>query len=169
MAGLAKDSLNNLTGGGSVAYVAPQVPANGRIPLGIVNAGRYPLTGVTVVVEDITTFPFKISPTTVVGTLSSHIVRELDLSVAPVPGDNPPGVASFWIFIYAQNGTTRQLLQFRKGKKMLWDYRSTVSREVPSTTSMIPLYPKATSDVGLSLSYGWIEDREREARDKLRP
>lgn len=169
VAELAEENLSNLTGRNSVAYIAPQPPdTDGKVPLGIVNAGRYPLTGVTVVVMDVTTWPFKTQPPLIVGTLASHVVRRLNLSVDPVVGTNPPGVASFWIFIYAQNGTSSQMLQFRKGKKVLWDYRSSLNREVPSKTSMIPLHPRPTSDVGISFTYGWIEDRDSDPKRQAR-
>ncbi len=159
---LAKDSLENLTGENSVAYLSPQPPTDdGHVPLAIVNAGKFPLTGVTVVVVDSTTYPFKTEPAVIVGTLASHVVRPIDLSVMPIPGSNPPGIASFEISIYAQNGTSRELLQFRRGKKMPWDYRATVSREAPAHRSMIPKHSKAKSDIpGLNLDYGWIEDRK---------
>ena len=161
VAKLAKDSLENLTGGDSVSYLAPQPPnADGSVPLAIVNPGKYPLTGVTLVVEDVTTYPFKIRPAIFVGTMASHVARLIDFSVSPVPGTDPIGVASFQIDIYAQNGTSRQLLQFRKGKKMFWDYRSSLSRESSAPHSMIPKYEKGKSDIpGMNFDYGWIEDR----------
>ena len=86
VARLAENSLDNLTGGDSVAYIAPQAVQNGRVPLVIVNAGRYPLTGVTIIVMDWTTLPFKTEPTIFVGTLASHAVRGLDVSINPLPG-----------------------------------------------------------------------------------
>jgi hypothetical protein len=127
----------------------------------IVNSGSYPLTGVTVVVTDVTTFPFRVVPTLFVGTLASHAIRPIGMDLTPIPGSNPRGVASFTVDIYSQNSTSRQLLQFRKGKRMFWDYRSSMSREVPALHSMIPNHPNPKSDIpGFTFTYGWIEDRK---------
>jgi archaellum component FlaF (FlaF/FlaG flagellin family) len=163
-ANLAKDTLQNLTGGNGVAYIAPQPPdEDGNVPLAIVNPSKFPLTGVTVVVADSTAFPFKTSPVVTVGTLAAHLVRPIDIKLKPTPGINPPGVASFVISIYAQNGTSEELLQFRKGKKMLWDYRASVSRSAPVPHTMNPKQSKPTSDIpGLEFTYGWIEDRPKQ-------
>jgi len=86
VANIAKTNLENLTGGDSYAYMAPQFPTEtGAVPLAIVNVGNYPLTGVTVVATDITELPFKTFPSIVVGTLSAHAVRRIDMFLAPNP------------------------------------------------------------------------------------
>ncbi len=165
---LAKDNLDNLTGGDSAAYLSPQ-PANndGGVSLAIVNPGRFALTGVTVSVADITTVPFKVEPDVFVGTLASHVVRPIGLTLMPIPGTNPPGVASFQINIYAQNGTSRELLQFRRGTKSFWDHRATVTREAPQFESMLPRNPKPKSDIrGFKYDYGWLEDRPIDSQTK---
>ena len=161
VANLAKESLEDITGGNSFAYLAPQ-PATegGGVPLAIVNPGRYPLTGVTVTVRDVTEYPFRTYPTLSVGTLASHVVRQLDFEVKPIPGTDPAGVASFDITIFAQNGESNELLQFRRGKRVLWDHRAQVSRSVPAPFTMVPQHPKAKSDIpGFRLSYDWLEDK----------
>jgi len=160
-ADLAKKNLDNITGRRSVAYIAPQpFEPDGRVPLAVVNSGEFPLTGVTVVIIDQTKIPFVTYPIVSVGTLASHVVRKIDSNILPLPGDTPPGMASFEINIYAQNGTARQLLQFRRGHRAIWDYRSTLRFEVPSPTSMIPQSIEPRSEVIPNLSYGWLEDRK---------
>jgi|GEM_PF-3361892 len=161
IANVAKDTLANLTGGDAVAYLAPQSPTDdGRVPLAIVNPCKFPLTGVTVVIKDMTTVPVKSSQVIFVGTLAPHLVRELDVQLTPTPGNSPPGYASFVIMIYAQNGTSYESLQFRKGKKMFWDYRASVTRLTPGQHSINPKYDKPISDLpNFKFSYGWIEDR----------
>jgi len=161
VASVARDTLKNLTGEDSVAYLAPQSPSeDGSVPLAIVNPGKYPLTGVTVVVRDVTTLPVRESPVVTVGTLAPHLVRPLDMRLTPIPGLNPPGVASFTVSIYAQNGSSEELLQFRKGKKMLWDNRAQITRLAPVPHSMLPKSSEPESDIpGFKFSYGWLEDR----------
>ena len=106
VANLAKDNLENLTGGNSAAYLAPQPPtADMCVPLAIVNPCKYPLTGVTVVITDVTSFPFKTYRSTIVGTLASHTVRLTEIVLKPEPKVDDPvkGIASFDIQIFAQN------------------------------------------------------------------
>ena len=51
-----------------------------------------------------------------VGTIAPYGFASIPTAIAPQP-DPKTGIASYWIFINAQNGLVDEMLQFRKSKR----------------------------------------------------
>jgi hypothetical protein len=141
------ESLKNITGGSSFVYVEPLVSAalpDGRIPLRIVNNGRYPITGVVVRFHKIRNpadekfredleIPPRSSPMTVPPGTSIPMTETITPSIDFEGID----VDAYALLITSSNGTIHQSLFFRKDQhpssKMFgwWQFRTRVVRERP--------------------------------------
>jgi hypothetical protein len=111
------DATKNITGADSFAFVSPQNhDMSGVVRLAVFNAGAYTLTGVTVDIHRVTEMPWKETFINV-GTIPGRSVRDLQEVISPVLGSD--GMDSYWIFIYAQNGMIREMMQFKKGSVFL--------------------------------------------------
>jgi hypothetical protein len=93
VAGLTRNTLQNLTDGNSFAIIIPQVGLN-ELPmaLSIRNTGSQPLTGVTISVREGIKDADNPSPLpdlgtqSIVGTLSPHELRLLPITITPYIG-----------------------------------------------------------------------------------
>jgi len=141
VAGLAKQSLENMTGGESFAIVTPQVwSALVPIPLTIRNYGKQTLTGVTVTIRDPAAWDFFNHPYSMyqaqasalsVGTLHAGEIKTLTRAITPSTEGNGAGilgegenkVVQYQLDISAQNFTVTEYLTFKKGQHVPWDFR----------------------------------------------
>lgn len=138
-----RETLNNITGGNSYAYVAVQEHAATAIgvPLAVRNEGKYILTGVTVQIirtaAPPNTWDVESGPQVVVGTLYPGEIRMINTRIKPDIGVD--GIDHYWLFIAAQNGMISQMIYFRPrkdGKQLPWAFRSVVSRITDWKTKM---------------------------------
>jgi hypothetical protein len=130
-----RNTLNNITGGDSYAYVAVQehaATADG-VPLAVRNAGEHILTGVTVQIIRTASPPNEwdvdSGPQITVGTLFPGQIRMIGARIKPIPSDN--GIDHYWVFIAAQNGLVSQMIYFRPRKDSVhlpWAFKSHVDR-----------------------------------------
>jgi hypothetical protein len=134
-ADLAKDSLENITGGGSVPCVVPQTHAvvNGVIPLVVWNRGKKnSLTGLELKVLAESEFLDQRSlfykPSAEPGTLHPSWAKPIPTGITPQVDSN--GVAHYIIEIWAQNGFYTEVLNFRRGKYDLpWAYQYWLTKQ----------------------------------------
>jgi hypothetical protein len=134
---LAKDNLQNLTGGKSFAYLVPQV-ASGVVPVpfSIHNDGNNILTGVTIsvrkgLIEEDNPSPWGPydDPTIYVGTLHPQDIRLITMRITPHPGKS--GLDIYVFTISAQNFYVDQWMVFRKAtNRVPWAYKDNVSRSL---------------------------------------
>jgi hypothetical protein len=156
---LAKKALENVTGGDSFAYVAPQRGYD-QIPLIVWNHGDQVLSGVTITIAhtEEPNWGDAFYRPIFIGTIGPH-------DHAPIPNtflspklDDKTGQDNYWIMISAQNGTVSQSLWFRKAKSgaLPWACSFQVARpiythkrikgEMTNVTTMKPLMYRAWSD-----------------------
>jgi hypothetical protein len=114
---LARQSLANITGGNSFAYVYPG-GTGPHIPLLVGNSGDNILTGVSFRIEktadpDLTP---QMNNSILIGTIAPYGIAYSPISISPVP-DPKWGVDSYFILVYAQNGMVSENLKFRQSTK----------------------------------------------------
>jgi len=128
--------LDNITGGNSFAYVAPQNFYGDQFPGVVWNNGEQALSGLTLTIAH-TSDPVEVWGAAFfqpifIGTIGPH-------EHAPIPGflfkpraDEKTGQYTYWIMLSAQNGTASQSLYFRRGRKnpANWAYSFSVSRQI---------------------------------------
>ena len=143
---LAKENLENVTGGRSFAIVTPQVWSGlVPIPLAIRNFGRQTLTGVTVTIRGPEAWDFLHNPYSMyqaeasainVGTLHKgeiKVLREtITPTIAPMATDK---IAGYQLDVSAQNFTVTEYLWFRRGQKVPWNFKYTVTRQFVKSQS----------------------------------
>lgn len=117
VASLSQKNLNNITGGDSYAYVVPQ-DSGPVIPLSLHNYGKNILSGVSITIINLQdpNWPFEIRQPIAIGTIAPYGFASVPVPVVPQP-DPKTGIASYWIFIDAQNGSVDEGLRFRKSRK----------------------------------------------------
>ena len=131
---LSRANLLNTTGGNSFPYIAAQ-DHGGAFPIRLVvwNAGKYTLTGVNVVIDRVTTFPWTRQEEDI-GTIPPGRSREMKDALYPHMDDvkYAPGNSNYfdayWIFITAQNGVVQQMLEFRPARNGGWAHRFWLQR-----------------------------------------
>jgi hypothetical protein len=145
VASLAKENLENITGGDTYAYVVPEtfgVNSKGQLPFWIYSKGKNVLTGVSV--QFVSVYgnsgtgdhvqEIKDTPTEEVGTLHGGQARMLKTTITPLAGLRlvpPDGVDWYILTIYSQNFTVNESLEIRKGKYLLpWAYQLNINRQV---------------------------------------
>jgi hypothetical protein len=132
VAGLAKQSIENETGGESFAYLTPQIGYM-PIPVSVYNYGKNPLTGVVVTIYPPTQgfeefLNSVLNPKEIeVGTLHPGILKMLKYNIDPNLIKSEVGV--FRIEISAQNFTVTQYLWFKRGVHLPWIYKTLVQRQ----------------------------------------
>ncbi len=134
---LAKQSLDNITGGESFAVVTP-VLRYGRtheIALSIRNCGKEPLTGMTVAIYDMRKPDVKNPmaapefPPISVGTLHGGETRKLDVTISPVLTESAYTTYLYELDISAQNFTVHEYLTLKKGGRYDWNFMYKVIRD----------------------------------------
>jgi hypothetical protein len=134
--GKTNQVLQNITGGNSFAYVAPQNFYGDQFPGIVWNNGEQALTGLTLTIAH-TSDPVQVWGAAFfqpifIGTVGPH-------EHAPIPGfvfrpraDEKSGQDNYWIMLSAQNGTASQSIYFRKDKNnpANWAYSFQVSKQV---------------------------------------
>lgn len=142
---LAKQNLENVTGGRSFAAVTPQVWSGlVPMPLTIYNYGKQTLTGVTVTIRGPEAWDFLKNPRNPysmyeaeasainVGTLHPREMKVLSHAISPTVQGLKEGnseVAQYQLDISAQNFTVTEYLLFKKGVRVPWDFKYTVTRQ----------------------------------------
>jgi hypothetical protein len=150
VASLAVESLENITGGSSFAYVIPTNSAKSeldpkitRYSLTIVNDGDRILAGVTVTVQqsqykytsegEVLKVPTSktTSPVTL-GKHESEIINDPDPSLRLDPQKFVGDQGTYLIIVSAQNGSVREDLHFRRHEPDAngWEYSLSVSKQV---------------------------------------
>jgi len=139
---LAKQSLENITGGESYAVVTP-VLRYGRvheIALSIRNCGKEPLTGMTVVIYDRRNPDFKnpiaaseFAPINV-GTLHGGETRNLNVTISPVLTESAYTTYPYELDISAQNFTVQEYLTLKRGGRFDWNFMYKVMRDNKTLT-----------------------------------
>jgi hypothetical protein len=128
--------LNNITGGNSFAYVAPQNFYGDQFPGVVWNNGEQALSGLTLTIAH-TSDPVEVWGAAFfqpifIGTIGPH-------EHAPIPGflfkpkaDEKTRQDNYWIMLSAQNGTASQSIYFRRNRKnpANWAYSFSASRQI---------------------------------------
>ena len=140
IAKVSNENLLNVSGGNSFAYVYPSSPYEGEtsLTLNIHNGGHYPLTGVNVTIRRVVSGSVDPmdehaserqvvadgSPAIPVDSLAPNEGRTIPGKIGFVPIPNQNGIATYLIFVNAQNPGTEEVLLFRKSKSGLgWAYK----------------------------------------------
>lgn len=118
---LAQKNLENLTGGNSFAYVAPQNFSGDQFPGVVWNHGDQPLTGVTLTIAH-TTDPIPIWGAAffkpiLIGTIGPHDHAPIPNFVFQPRAAMDSKEDNYWIMLSAQNGTVSQSIYFRRDKR----------------------------------------------------
>lgn len=157
--GTTQKAVENVTGGDSYAYVSPQ--GNGAvIPLSMHNYGKNILSGVSIRILNLQdpNWVSKTQESITIGTLAPFGFAPVPVSITPVP-EPQTGIASYWIFIVAQNGTVDEMLQFRKSKTNAnsFAYSLSVKRDnfFDASGKQI-LGPKSVTRLAY---FGWSDER----------
>jgi hypothetical protein len=132
VAGLAKKSIENETGGDSIAFLTPQMGFT-PVPVSIFNYGKNTLTGVIV-----TIYP----PTQSFEGFINAAMNPLEIQVGTLHPGTPPRILKYWIDpsliksavefrieISAQNFTVTQHLWFKPGTHVPLVYKTLVERQ----------------------------------------
>jgi hypothetical protein len=130
---LAKENLENVTGGKSFAHITPQIWSGSEpIRLSIYNDGEQTLTGVTVVIRTPEAWDFVRNPDGIyqaeaspanIGTLHTRELKILDRTINPVEN------REYQFDIAAQNFTVVEHLWFRRGTKLPWNFKYVIDRQ----------------------------------------
>jgi hypothetical protein len=144
---LAKKNLENVTGGRSFAIVTPQVWSGlVPIPLTIYNYGRQTLTGLTVTIRGREAWDFIRNPSNPysmyqaeasavnIGTLHRGEMKVLQATITPSTehdalAEGTDKIDQFQLDISAQNFTVTEHLIFKRGQKLPWVFKYTVTRQ----------------------------------------
>jgi len=127
---LAKKSLENITGGDSFPYVAPQ-PSYDQVPLVVWNKGNQVLSGVTLTIAHTQepNWGDAFYRPIFIGTIGPHDHMPVpNITLSPVLRKS--GDDNYWIMISAQNGTVSQSLFCRRSKKGWWEWSFRVDRPI---------------------------------------
>jgi hypothetical protein len=138
---LTQDDLENIRGGSSFAIVTPQVWSGlVPIPLTIRNFGEPTLTGVTVTIRGPEAWDFLHNPYSMyqaeaasinVGTLHKQEIKVLGEAITPTVAPTATDkIAAYQLDISAQNFTVTEYIWFRRGQRVPWDFKYTVTRQL---------------------------------------
>ena len=156
VASLAKENLEDVTGGDTYAYVVPEVfGVNDKkeLPFHIYSKGKNILTGVSVRFIDLNNNfatadhvqEIRSWPTEEVGTLHPGEGKLLKTAFVPQMNLRNPTGGDPWyqITIYSQNFTVYEKLELRQGKYLPWEYSFGLSqmKVIPCSKGLQPSGP----------------------------
>lgn len=155
-----QEALMTITGGDSFPYIVPQPSSDQSLPLAILNAGSYPLTGVTVsIIEEkvfLTGDGFHDSVLIDVGTIAPHQSQRLTKQL--MPKAKAGETEGYTFFITAQNGTFTQSLQVRRREGPTpWAYSYNAQKQPTGKFPTAPP-PAPYSDLQAMWTSGWSDE-----------
>jgi hypothetical protein len=140
----AHETLQNLTGGTSFAYLSPVSPPGKPVYLTAINSGAYPLTGVTASIVR-TTEPKWTEKDVDIGTIPGNGVRMSPIPLVPDIGKS--AIDTYEVYVSAQNGTTKEVIQIRRSiAGDVWEHRFRVWRLKVGPDAAVSLIPLISRD-----------------------